>query len=156
MPTFTPQQLKRALVEAGFTVFRTLPYEVVLAERVRENLIMDSGVRLRSAPSPMTGQEMGPGMGLEVRVVLRAQRGDFPGEDESHVFARVRALAAAALPNGFKEVAQSTSHVTDPSDATRTLDTFYEVTLGKEVPNLDAALESVRFAFALDRVARPE
>ena len=143
MPSLTPQQLKRALVDAGFTVFRTLADEVVLAERVRENLIMDSGVRLRSAPA------------LEVRVVLRAQRGDFPGEDEARMFARVRALATEALKHGFREVEHSTSHVTDPSDAARTLDTFYEVTLGHEVESLDAALDGVRFAFALDRVARP-
>jgi hypothetical protein len=58
MPNFNPQQLKRALVDAGFIIFRTLP------------------------------------------------------------------------------------------------DTFYEVTLGKEAAGLDEALDSVRFAFALDRVAR--
>jgi hypothetical protein len=143
MPTFSPQQLKRALVEAGFTIFRILGDEVVLAERVRENLIMDSGVRVKCAPA------------LEVCVVLRAQRGDFPGEDESHVFARVRLLAKPALDSGFLETAHATSHVTDPGDATRTLDTFYEVTLGKEAAAMEAALDLVRFAFALDRVARP-
>jgi hypothetical protein len=142
MPTFTPQQLKKALVDAGFIIFRTLADEVMLAERVRENLIMDSGVRLKATPA------------LEVRVVLRAQRGEFPGEDEAHLFARVRALATPALESGFTELGQVTSHVTDPGDSTRTLDTFYEVTLGKEVAGLEAALEVVRFAFALDRVAR--
>ena len=49
MPAYTPQQLKKALVSAGFQVFRTLGEEIVLAERVRENLIMDSGVRLRAS-----------------------------------------------------------------------------------------------------------
>src|ERR1700727_314971 len=136
MPNLTPPQLKRALVDAGFIIFRTLADEVVLAERVRENLIMDSGVRVKSAPE------------LQVRVVLRAQRGDFPGEDETHLFARVRALATPALAIGFREMGELTSHVTDPSDATRTLDTFYEVTLGKDVGGLEDALEGVRFAFA--------
>ena len=51
MPTFTPQQLKKALVDAGFIIFRTLADEVMLAERVRENLIMDSGVRLKATPA---------------------------------------------------------------------------------------------------------
>jgi hypothetical protein len=41
----TAAHLKRALVEAGFEVFRTRGDEIVLAERPRENLIMDSGVQ---------------------------------------------------------------------------------------------------------------
>jgi hypothetical protein len=144
MPTHTPQQLKRALVDAGFIVFRTLPDEVVVAERVRENLIMDSGVRLRSVP------------GLEVRVLLRLQRGNFPGEDDAKLYARVRARGAAALASGFREVSYQTSHVADPGDSTRMLDTFYEVLLGREASDLEAALEGVRFAFGLDRVGHSE
>lgn len=162
MPNFTPQQLKRALVEAGFTVFRTLPEEVVVAERVRENLIMDSGVRLRSAASatppspPSSSPPSSPpgaaGTGLEVRVVLRLQRSNFPGEDDAKLFERVRALAAPALAEGFREVAHQTSQVADPGDSTRTLDTFYEVVVARDADGLEAALEAVRFAFKLDRV----
>ena len=74
-------RMKRALIEAGFEVFRTRNEEIVLAERPRENLIMDSGVRLRLAAS------------LEVRVVLRAQKADFPNEEEGRIFERVRKLA---------------------------------------------------------------
>jgi hypothetical protein len=144
MPTFTSLQLKRALIEAGFVVFRTLSDEVVVAERVRENLIMDSGIRLRFAPE------------LEVRVVLRVQRGSFPGEDDARLFERVRALCGPALAHGFREVAHQTVHVTDPGDSTRRLDTFYEVVLGREVADLDAALELVRFAFRLDRTGHSE
>ena len=58
-------QIKRVLIDAGFEVFRTRGEEIVLAERPRENLIMDSGVRLRL------------GEPLEVRVVFRAQRARF-------------------------------------------------------------------------------
>ncbi len=140
MPTLTPQQLKRALIDAGFTIFRTLPDEVVLAERVRENLIMDSGVRVRAVP------------GLAVRVVLRVQRGNFPGEDDAKLFERARALGAPALAHGFLEVASQTSHVTDPGDSTRMLDSFYEVVFSREADSVEAALEGVRFAFKLDRV----
>ena len=143
MPKFTPQQLKRALVEAGFTVFRTLPEEVVVAERVRENLIMDSGIRLRSAAALDT---------LEVRVVLRLQRSTYPGEDDARLFERVRSLAAPALAQGFREVAHQTSQVRDPGDSTRTLDTFYEVVVARDAEGLDAALDAVRLAFTLDRV----
>ena len=144
MSTFTPQQLKRALVDAGFTVFRTLPEEVVLAERVRENLIMDSGVRLRAAPT------------LEVRVVLRVQRGHFPGEDDAKLFERVRVLGAPAVTGGFREVAHHTSEVADPGDSTRMLDTFYEVVFARAADTLEAALEGIRFAFRLDRVGHTE
>jgi len=140
MPNFTSQQIKRALVDAGFIVFRTLPAEVVVAERVRENLIMDSGVRLTSEPA------------LEVRVVLRLQRGDFPGEDDAKLFERVRARAAAALAGGFHEIGHQTRHVTDPGDSTRMLDTFYELIVSRRVDDLDSAIEGVRFAFTLDRL----
>jgi hypothetical protein len=141
MPTLTPQDLKKALSQAGFFVFRTLGSDVILAERVRENLIMDSGVRLR-AGSP-----------LVVRVVFKAQRGDFLGEDEAHIFERVSRLAETARAGGFAEVERNVAPVVDPGDAARTLDTFYEITLAKEAPDLDKALEEVRFALDLEKMA---
>ena len=45
--TPTPADLKKTLVARGFEVYRTLGDQVVLADRVRENLIMDSGVAAR-------------------------------------------------------------------------------------------------------------
>src|ERR1700741_3532242 len=102
MPPHTPQQLKKALVAAGFQVFRTLGDEIVLAERVRENLIMDSGVRLRSSEP------------LQIRITFKAQRGHFPGEDDDHLFARARKLAQPAIAKGFAEIATAVAAVTDP------------------------------------------
>jgi len=144
MPIFTPLQLKRALIDAGFIIFRTLPEEVVVAERVRENLIMDSGIRLRATPE------------LAVRVVIRIQRGNFPGEDDAKLFERARALGAPAVANGFEEVAHQMSHVNDPGDSTRMLDTFYEVVFGRAAESLELALDGVRFAFSLNRVAHTD
>jgi hypothetical protein len=138
----TPQQLKKALVAAGFEVFRTLGEDVVLADRVRENLIMDSGVRLRS------------GDALQVKVVLRAQQADFPSEAEAELFARVRAYGAQVLSEGFAEVAATATKVTDPVDAARTLDTFFEVTFAKDERDLDAALPALKQAMALDKAIR--
>lgn len=141
MAQLTPPQLKKALVSAGFQVFRTLGDEIVLAERVRENLIMDSGVRVRV------------GEPLQVRVIFKAQRGNFPGEDDSHLFERARKLAETARSKGFTEVSHAVSPVTDPTDAERTLDVFFEVMLEKAVPSLEEALEEVKFVFSLERSA---
>ncbi len=136
-----PQQaLKKALSDAGFLVFRTQGEDVVIAERVRENLIMDSGVRLR-ATEP-----------LQVRIVLRVQQGHFPHEDDARLFERVRVLAAPALSGGFAEVGKSVVPVVDPADSQRTLDTFYEIVVAKDVEGLDVALDGIRFAMTLERM----
>jgi hypothetical protein len=138
----TPQQLKKALVAAGFEVFRTAGEEVVLADRVRENLILDSGVRLRV------------GSPLQVRVVLRAQKADFPSEDEGALFERVRKLAAPALSDGFAEVSVAVAKVTDPADEGRTLDTFYEIVFAKDVEgSLENAFPALKFAMSLEKTA---
>ena len=139
--TSTPQQLKKALVASGFEVFRTLPDEVVLAERVRENLILDSGVRV----APLLDGK------LQVRLVLRAQRADFPNDDESNLFARVRTLAEPAIAHGFAEVSTAVTAVKDPADAERTLDTFYEVSLVHDVETIEDAVPVLKFVLSLEK-----
>jgi hypothetical protein len=132
---------KRALIEAGFEVFRTRNEEIVLAERPRENLIMDSGVRLRLATA------------FEIRVVLRAQKADFPNEDEARIFERVRKLAERVLAAGFGEASTSITRVADPGDPDRTLDTFYEITYAKTAAALPEALAELKFAMTLEKRA---
>jgi hypothetical protein len=131
--------VKKALVEAGFEVFRTRGEEIVLAERPRENLIMDSGVRLRVAQP------------LEVRVVLRVHKADFPNEDDGNLFERVRKLAAPAVSEGFSEVSTAVNPVTDPGDGQRTIDTFYEITYAKPAFALSDALVELKYALSIEK-----
>lgn len=141
--SYTPPQLKKALIASGFEVFRTLPEEVVLAERVRENLILDSGVRL----GPIDG---GNG-GFRVRIVLRAQKTDFPAEEATSLFERVRHLAKPAVAAGFVEDSSKVNDVKDPVDVERTLDTFYEVSLARVVPSVEEAVSVLKFALSLEK-----
>lgn len=141
LPPLAPSHIKRALVDAGFEIFRTRGDEIVLAERPRENLIMDSGVRLRVSEP------------LEVRVVLRAQKADFPTDDDSNLFDRVRRLGASTLGDGFAEVNATMTRVTDPGDAERTLDTFYEITYAKAAPALGEAIAEMKNALRLEKRA---
>jgi hypothetical protein len=140
-PPSTASFLKRALIDAGFEVFRTRGDEIVLAERPRENLIMDSGVRL-VAREP-----------LEVHVVLRAQKADFPNEDDAHLFGRVRTLDAAIVAGGFSEKGTAVSRVEDPGDPSHILDVFYEITFSKAAPALEDALDALRFAVTVEKRA---
>jgi hypothetical protein len=133
--------IRKSLVDAGFEIFRTRGEEIVLAERPRENLIMDSGVRLRLSQP------------FEVRVVMRAHKNDFPNEDDARLFDRVRALASAAVVAGFAEVGTAVTRVPDPGDAERTLDTFYEITYTKPAAALGDALVQLRFALSLEKRA---
>ena len=140
-PPQNASRIKRVLAEAGFEVFRTRGEEIVLAERPRENLIMDSGVRLRVAEP------------FEVRVVLRAQKADFPNEDEPRLFERVRKLSEPAVVGGFAEVGTSVTRVADPGDSERTLDTFYEITYAKQALGLPSAMAELKFALELEKRA---
>ena len=141
MASSTPQQLKKALVASGFEVFRTLPTEVVLAERVRENLILDSGVRI----APLENGQ------LQVRLVLRAQKADFPNDDDASLFERVRKLAEPAIDKGFSEQSTGVRAVSDPGDATRTIDTFYEVFLSQDVASVEDAVPVLKLALSLEK-----
>lgn len=137
----TPVELKKTLTENGFEVYRTLGNRVLLAERVRDNLIMDSCVSAR------TGNE------LVARVAVRAQQADFHGDAEHQMFARALEVAKPALDRGYKEVDRTIVPIVDPSDRSRTLDTWYEVSVERPVETVLDLLEELRFLLKLDKVA---
>ncbi len=136
----TGPEIKRALRAAGIEVYRTQGEVVHLAERVRENLIMDSGVRVDTS--------------FNVTFYARAEKRDFPGESDDALYARARALGEPAQGRGFAEQRTFVTELEDPSDADRTLDRWYQVQFGKETASLEEAVEEVRFACELPKHAK--
>lgn len=134
-------ELKKALLTNGFEVYRTLGDRVVLAERVRDNLIMDSGV------SAVSGAPLG------VRVVLRAEASAFGGETPDQLFGRVRALAQGLLASGYAELDTSVVPIADPGDRSRTLDVWYEVVFEKKVAGSDELFAELRTALGVEKTA---
>ena len=137
--TPTPNELKKTLLARGFEVYRTLGDQVVLADRVRDNLIMDSGVAVR------------PGAVLAVRFVMRAQASDFPSVSPNDLYERARACALDAVGRGYAEVGVAEVPVHDPGDATSTLDTWYEVAFERAVASDDELEQELRYALALEK-----
>lgn len=141
--SLSPQELKKALIAAGLEVYRTTSDEVVLADRVRENLIMDSGVRVKV------------GQPIEVSVVLRVRRAHFPNEAENALFDHVRGLGSNIVEKGFAERETRVTPVSDPADSGRLLDTFYEVVFTRPADQLEQAIECVRYALEVAKSAEP-
>jgi hypothetical protein len=139
----TPE-LKKALVAAGFEVYRTSGDDVILADRARENLILDSGVRVRTQNGSAA---------IQVRLIMGIRRAQFPSDDEATLFDRVRQLASPLLSEGFAEVATGIAPVVDPADSQRTLDTFYEVVFAKDAPAVEAAVGLLKLALKVAKTA---
>lgn len=139
----TPQQLKKALLQAGLEVYRTLGDEIVLADRPRENLILDSGVRVRT---PLNGT-------FRLRLLFRAEQSAFSSDGPERLFERARELSASALEHGFSELGTQVTPMKDPADPERTLDTFYEVIYTRDVATIEEACDEARFALALEKNA---
>ncbi len=144
----TPAEIKKALREAGVEVYRTRGDVVYIAERVRENLLMDSGVFVDAQHAQEAGHP-------KVGFVARAQRTDFPGVPDDQLFERARKLGEPALSRGFREVGTNLREVTDPGDAERVIDTWCEIQFEKPVESLEGAVGEVRFALSIERAALP-
>ncbi len=170
MPPIKPVELKRALVREGFEIYRTAGPFVLLAERVRDNLIMDSGVALGLPAESVSDGSGGPEserrgsaeppeqhdwdqQSLVVRVVLKAQASEFPNEEGENLLAHARALAGPFEGRGYRETSTQTVVVKDPGDGTRVLDTWYEAFLELPVEGLSAAAAELRFALEQKKTA---
>lgn len=141
----TPAEIKKALREAGLEIYQTRGNTVHLADRVRENLLMDAQIFIRAGEPPAT----------RVGFVVRAQHNDFPNEGEAHLFERARRLAAPAVDRGYEEASTEVRRVLDPGDGQRTLDTWCEVSFEKAVADLEAAVTEARFALSIEKAAPP-
>jgi len=140
MPSLTPSELKKQLIAAGLEIFRVQGNRIHLADRVRENLIMDGGV------SAVVGEP------LIVRLVVRAQSSQFPGESPDQLFGRARGVAAPCEPRGYREAGTAVVPINDPGGGPQTLDTWYEVAYEKPVEAKDL-LDELRYALGVEKSA---
>ncbi len=139
MSTADVPALKKALITAGFEIYRYEGSEIQLAERVRLH-IMDSGVRVRA------------GSALVVEFTARSQKSDFPHAAPDDLFDRVRAtVGGPAHAHGFSEKAFVTVEVKDPVNEKRVLDVWHEVTYAKSAENLESIVDEVRWALGVEK-----
>lgn len=141
MPAPSLQELKKALTQAGFEVYRARGTEVQLAERPRDNLIMDANVSV-VASEP-----------LRVRLVVRAQKADFASDDDATLYQRALDLAAPAAARGYVEAERRARPLPDPGDPSRILDTWYEVVLERPADSVAEALGELPALLRLEKAA---
>ena len=139
----TTLEIKKQLISQGFEVYRTIGDKILLAERVRDNLIMDACVAVRV------------GEALSARASFRAELSKFYGDSEPEMFARAKRAARKCLDRGYREVDRTVIPIVDPSDRSRTLDTWYEVTVEHSVASFDELLVELRLLLAVPKVATP-
>ncbi len=143
------QDLKRTLVAAGLEIYRTRPDAVHLAERPRDNQILDAGISVRPAGPPAAEGA------LEVRVVMRAQRSDFPRDPIESLYDRVRELAREdILGRGFGEIESREQRRLDPGDKTKTLDTWYELVFSRTFDDAETAIAEVKRVLPLEKFVK--
>jgi hypothetical protein len=134
-------EIKKAIQAAGFEIYRTRGDVVYVAERVRENLLMDSGVFVDEK--------------LSVGFAVRAQKSDFPNDTDDKLFERARELGVTALARGYVESTAEIRTVVDPGDPGRVIDRWCEVAYRKATDAMDVAIDELRFALTLEKAASP-
>lgn len=137
-----PAELKRKLRAAGFEVYRSSPQFILLAERVRDNLIMDSGVAAKWDREQTE---------LFVSVTVRAQASHFPGADDERIWEMAQELSTVFVTAGYQQQESRATPVPDPNDPDKSLDTSHEIHLRKVVTDLDDLFSELRAALGRPR-----
>jgi hypothetical protein len=146
----TPRELKQELVAAGFQVYRSESTQLQLAVRVRENLIMDSGVWVIFNPEQPLGQS---DTQFGVRCVFRSQQSDHSADGDDEAFARARELAQALEPTGYIERETRVVTVENPSSPGQVLDTWREVVVEKLALGWEELVAELKAALHMTKVA---
>lgn len=141
MSPSTPSELKKLLLAEGFEIYRTLSDQIILADRVRDNLIMDSGVAARIADVP------------SVRFTVRAQGSDFPMDSPEQILDRARQMASQAAGRGYREVSASSVEVRDPGDNSQVLDVWHEVAFERSLTSDAELIAELRYALSIEKTA---
>ena len=140
MSPSTPSELKKLLLAEGFEVYRTLSDRIILADRVRDNLIMDSGVSARIGQVP------------RVCFTVRAQGSDFATDSTEQILERARQLGTEAARRGYQEVSAASVEVRDPGDPSQTLDVWHEVAFERALANDAELVTELRYALAYEKI----
>lgn len=146
----TPKELKQELVAAGFQVYRSEAKQLQLAVRVRDNLIMDSGVWVTFDPQQALGHS---DTLFGVRCVFRSQQSDHAADGEDQAFRRARELAEALTPTGYVESERRVVQVENPSHPGQLLDTWREVVVEKGELGWEELLTELRAALQATKIA---
>jgi hypothetical protein len=141
MSPSTPSELKKLLLAEGFEIYRTLSDQIILADRVRDNLIMDSGVAARIGDVP------------SVRFTVRAQGSDFPMDSPEQILDRARQMASQAAGRGYWEVSASSVEVRDPGDNSQILDVWHEVAFERSLTSDAELIAELRYALSIEKTA---
>lgn len=143
MSILTVDLVKKALLDAGFEVFRQKGEMIELAERVRSHL-MDARVCVRAGDQ------------ATLSFIVRGQRSDFPSDDDTAAFDRIRrAVVDDARAHGFTESAACSRTIHDPMDASVALDVWHELTFSKAASNLTELATDVEYALSLRKCVTP-
>jgi len=149
-------ELKRRLRQEGFEIYRTQAGHIALAERIRDNLILDSGIAVTVDPESRPGVPVSlddPEQPLALRVTVRAQGTHFPGAAVEQVEAHAQALAEPFLARGYIAETTRALDLPAPGDPTRILDISYEVVVRRVVNGLAALSSELREAFLAARAS---
>ncbi|HXS19274.1 MAG TPA: hypothetical protein VN764_18885 [Polyangiaceae bacterium] len=129
-------ELKKRLRTLGFEIYRTVDGQVTLAERIRDNLIMDSGIVV----GPVGAYGEHPEQ-LSVSVTLRAQASHFPGASADQVRSEALTLARDLLHRGYVQADFLGRPMLDPGDPAVVLDTSHELRVVRIVEETELAVE---------------